>query len=260
MNVPINNDLRSMGGQMRDAGRPKWEKEFMGTLAGSSRPLKKDHPAASDPKLAVSILKNVGERFPWSVLFLVGRDGNTVRSTLPEPDAVARVNEMGGAIGLAGFLFLRERFTRFVRPFISGMKVERRLREVVDKRWQESQLLISENEETRSQATGTVYTDGADAKIFYSWHAAEKPPKGWELAGVLYVVGEAKDKGWRAKARVTDAKWKAVMEQAMPHFKTEVQSLISLLNAAGLGLQDLKAFIALANKPELLKELEKTQK
>lgn len=127
MHAPINDDLRSLGGRMRDEGRPAWEKQFMGALAGSSRPLKKDHPAASDAKEAVNILKREATRFPWVFLTVVGRDGRTVRSTLPESEAVARVNQMGGAIGLAGLLILRDRLTTFVRPFIAGMKIEERL-------------------------------------------------------------------------------------------------------------------------------------
>ena len=231
----------------------------MGMLAGGSRPLKKDNPAAADPKLAVEILKKEAARFPWSALFLIGRDGRTVRSTLSDADAIARVHEMRGAIGLGGFLFLRGRFTPFARPFTaSGPELEKQLRDVVEKRWQDAQELISANEEERSEATATVYSDGKDATIFYSWQPPQKQPKGWELAGVLYVVGEVK--GWRVKARATDAKWKAVMEQALPHFQSKAQELIALLNAAGLGLRDLKAFIALAKKPELIKQLEKTQK
>lgn len=237
----------------------------MGMLAGSSRPLKKDHPAASDAKQAVELLKSTVEKgFPWQILFLVGRDGSTVRSTLSEADAIARVNQMGGAIGLAGFLFLRDRFTPFVRPFISGLDVEDRLKAVVTKRWEEAQVLIRENkdevEEVNSPASAKVYTDGNNASVFYSWQPSQKSLKGWELAGTLYSVPAATGKGWTAKARVTDPKWQAVMEQAMPHFEAEVRKMIGLLNKAGLGLQNLKAFIALANKPDLVKELEKRLK
>jgi hypothetical protein len=256
---PLNEDTRRMGGLTRDAGRPEWEKQFMGVLAGSAKILKKDHPAASDAKQAVEILKTEAARFPWSILFLVGRDGNTVNSTVPEADAIARVNQMGGAIGLAGYLFLRDRRTSFVRPFISSLDVEGQLRALVEKRWEDMQAVIRGNkdeiEEQTSQANGTVYTDGVNASIFYSWQPSQKPPKGWELAGRLYVVGQ--EKGWVTKARLTDAKWQAVVEQAMPHFNAKVREVIALLNQLGLGLSNFKAVVAVLNKPRVAKDLEK---
>jgi hypothetical protein len=262
MNAPTNDDLRSLGGRMRDEGRPEWEKKFMGALAGSSRPLKKNHPASADPKLAVEILKSEATRFPWSMLFLVGRDGRTVRSTLSEADAVARTNQMGGAIGLAGYLFLRDRFTPFLRPFISGMDVERRLKAIVQQRWEEAQELIRLNEEENSPASATVYTDGKNFEYFVSWQPARrKPPKDWELAGVVYFVADlatgTPGAPWRAKARATDEKWQAAMEQAMRRLEAEVKPLTRELNKAGLSLQDLPAFVALINQPGLLKDLEK---
>ena len=157
------------------------------------------------------------------------------------------------------YLFLRDRFTPFVRPFVSGMEIEGRLRAIVAKRWDEMQALIHSNkdeiEEQASQAKGTVYTDGVNASIFYSWQPPQKPPKGWELAGRLYVVGQ--EKGWVTKASLTDAKWQAVVEQSMPHFNSKVREVIALLNQLGLGLSNFKAVVAVLNKPGAAKDLEK---
>src|ERR1035437_2006204 len=60
-------------------------------------------------------------------------------------------------------------------------------------------------EERTSPASAMVYTDGTNASVFYSWQPPQEPAKGWELAGVLYVV--AQDKAWVAKARLTEEKW-----------------------------------------------------
>lgn len=88
MNAPINDDLRSKGGRMRDQDRPAWQAQFMGAVAGSRGLLKKDHSAASDAKEAVGILKQEAAKFPnWIFLTIVGRDGRTVRSTLSESHA-----------------------------------------------------------------------------------------------------------------------------------------------------------------------------
>jgi hypothetical protein len=113
---------------------------------------------------------------------------------------------------------------------------------------------LKDHEEERSPARATVYSDGKDATIFYSWQTQQAPPKDWKHAGTLFVVPQ--DKSWKAKARTTDAKWQAVMEQALPLFEAEVRKLISELNKGGLSLADLPEFIKLANDPEKMKALE----
>jgi hypothetical protein len=244
MNAPLNDDFRSRGGLMRDAGRPEWEKQFMGTLAGSARPLKKDHPAATDAAQAVQILKTEAARFPWSVLFLVGRDWRTVRSTLPEAEAIARVNQMGGAVGLAGFLFLRDRRTPFVRPFIAGLDIENRLQATVELYWRKTQALIRDNkdiiEETNSPITAKVYTNGEQASIFYSLDPQRSPEPGWELAGVMYVVPNPSAKAWESKARAASEKWAGLMSDILPHFAATVKDMLKVVNKSGLSLSDLR--------------------
>jgi hypothetical protein len=253
MHAPLNDETRRIGGLMRDSRGEPWEKEFMGLLARSARTIKNDRPEASDAKAAVEMLKNESSRFPWSVLFLVCRDGNTVRSGLSDAEAVARVNACNGAIGLAGFLFLRGKFTTFVRPFLSVLTspdVEQRLRDTVKKRWDEAQALIRENEEERSPARAKVFTDGKNAQIQYLWQDPVPAPEGWTIAGTLYAVPELERGGWVAKAHVAEERWLVVMQEAIPHFEAEVRRLIDLLNqAGGLGLKDLPELIKLSNNP-----------
>ena len=253
MNAPVNDDLRRIGGQVRDAGRLDWEKQFMGALAGSSRPLKRDNPAASDAKLAVSILKTEAARFPWALLFLVCRDGRVVGSTHSEAEAIARVNQMGGAIGLGGFLFLREKFTPFVKPFIAEPGTEDRLLDAVKKSWANAEAVIQDNqgeiEQTITPVSAKVYTDGTNATIFYSWEPPQTPEPGWELVGTIYVTPAPTGKAWVAKARFRSEKWRAVMDQALPLFNKKLKPLIPLLNKLGLSLTSLK--------PGLAKDLER---
>lgn len=131
MNAPLNDDARQQGGLNRDKGRAAWEVEFMGVLAASARPIKKNHPAADDAKEARKVLKAEGARFPWVILSIVGRDGRSVRHTLSEATIEARVHQMGGALGLAGLILLSDkrghRLATFVRPFVAGLDVEAKL-------------------------------------------------------------------------------------------------------------------------------------
>jgi hypothetical protein len=135
MNAPLDNEAHRRGGRDRDKGRPEWEAQFMGVLAGSSRPLKKDHAAASDPKEAVEILNRETKRFPWVILSVVGRDGRSVslRSAHSGAGAEARIHQMGGAIGLSGLILLRDRLLTYTRPFIAGLEVEETLTDAMEK-------------------------------------------------------------------------------------------------------------------------------
>lgn len=111
-------------------------------------------------------------------------------------------------------------------------------------------------DEIKSLASAEVYSDGKNATMFYLWEPAQQSPQGWTLAGTLTAVAENTAKHWGIKARATDEKWQATMEQAIPHFKTGVQALIDQLNQAGLGLKDLPTVVALANTPELMNKLD----
>jgi hypothetical protein len=105
----------------------------MGALAAASRPLKRDHPAASDPKLAVKILKEEAAKFPWIIVSAVGRDGRSVRSTLSDAVVEKRIAQMGGALGLAGILLLRNRLCIFTRSFTEGSRVNKTLSIAMEK-------------------------------------------------------------------------------------------------------------------------------
>ena len=131
----LNTSAQQRGGHNRDKGRPEWEAKFMGVLAGSSRPLKKDHPAASDPKEAIKLLTEETKRFPWIILSVVGRDGRSVslQSARSGAEAEARIHSMRGAIGLSGLILLRDRLLTYTRPFIAGLDVENKLTDAMEK-------------------------------------------------------------------------------------------------------------------------------
>lgn len=237
---------------MRDKDRPEWEKRLMGVIAGSAGALTKEHPAATDAVQAVELLKAESERFPWAVIALVGRDGRIVTSRVPKAEAVARVNQMNGAIGLAGLIFLRDKITTFARPFIPGAEVAQRLRDVIEKNKQDAVAIIRDNkddiEEASSPVSAKVYTDGKQATIFWSWEPPLPPQPGWELAGTLYVVPASSGKAWQAKARFSE-KWQSLMDEALSHFNQKLKPILPLLNKLGLSLTNLK--------PGLEKDLEK---
>jgi hypothetical protein len=231
MMMEPNSEMQSKGGRTRDAGRPPWEKQFMGVLAGSSRPLKNEHPAATDAKQAVTVLKEEATKFPWVFLAIVGRDGRTVNSKIPDAEAVARVNQMGGAIGLAGLLILRDKLTTFARPFAVGLDIENRLRNVVEQYIPKALDLLRDNaqlvEEETSPMWAKVYTNGERASMYYWFEPHDSPPPEWELAGVCYVVPDAVRKGWRTKLHVANSKWEEVMKLAGERFMKKVKEVIA---------------------------------
>jgi hypothetical protein len=227
MNPPLNDDARRIGGLTRDKGRPDWEKSFMGAVAGAARPLKKDHPAASDPKAAARFLKDEAGRFPWIILSIVGRDGRSVRSTLSESEIEARINKMGGSLGLAGLVLLRGRLVTYVRPFVSGIDVEERLTNAMTALEPIAFGIIrdelEEAEKTRnaSPVSARVYSNGKRFSIFYSWEPEEAPEQGWELAGILYLV-RATSGNWKVQTQTASLKWTKVIEQAAQRFETKM--------------------------------------
>jgi hypothetical protein len=121
---PLNYDARSQGGLNRDKNRLPWEKDFMATLAATSRPLKRDNAISEDPAGVVEMLEREGKRFPWIEFVAVGVDGRTVRKAVPPDIAKVRVSKMGGCVGFAGILWFNKRLCVFMRPLKAGPKAQ----------------------------------------------------------------------------------------------------------------------------------------
>ncbi len=196
----------------------------MGVLAGSSRPLKKDHPAAADVSLAVRILREESKKFPWLILSLVGRDGRSVRGTdqpwpLSDAEITARVNQMGGVIGLAGLIMLRGRLATFVRPFSAKPKTIERLTRVMENISKGGLQIVEEKitqEENDSPIKCKLFTDGKEATFVWPWENRQLGPE-WEFAGVFYVA--VTEPGRLVPSyRATDSKWLPLMKDLMPRF------------------------------------------
>lgn len=245
MNEPFNNDLRRIGGLSRDKDRPEWERKFMGMLAGSSRPLKNDHPAAQDVKLAVNVLREESAKFPWVILSLVGRDGRSVRGndpSLSDAEIVARVHQMGGAIGLAGLIFLTQKnkhsLVTFVRPFTAKEGTIDRLTGAMETIKPEAVKLlkneVAQNGDDESLISLSPFTaklylnENLDrASIYYSWEQ-DQPDPSFQFVGVFYVVRDEPGK-WKPRARATNPRWSAAMAEAMPRFEKKSKEVLELL-------------------------------
>lgn len=230
VNATLNDDARRSGGLNRDKGRPDWEKQFMGVLAGSSRPLKKDHQAASDLLHAVNLLKVEADRFPWLVLSLVGRDGGTVESNMPEADIASAVHRMGGAIGIAGLILLRDRLTTFVRPFVAGLDIEQRLTAAMEDLKAD---IFFGAKMSRAPFWAKIYTNGQKLSCYYSWEVPQRPEHGWELAGVVYLAPTPSG-NWKTETRTMDDKWAKVVRQATRLFTAKVKLALERLRNSEL--------------------------
>jgi hypothetical protein len=233
MNAPLNSDARQQGGSNRDIGKPEWEAKFIGFSAAGARLIKRNHPAADNPALAREVLKADGDKFPWLILSIVGRDGRSVRSNLSNAEIEARIHQMGGALGLAGLVLLSDkrgpgrRLATYIRPFVAGPDVEERLTEAMEKLKPIAFGIVRdemEQEQDKSPVTARVYTDGKHLSIYYSWEKPEVPEPGWELAGTVYLAKMPSGK-WGARTQVTASKWKAIMLQAARRFESKMQEV-----------------------------------
>jgi hypothetical protein len=236
MTPPLDNAARKQGGLNRDKGRPEWEKSFMGAVAGAARPLKNNHPAASDARQARILLKSEAVRFPWVILSIVGRDGRSVNSSHSDAEIEARVHQMGGALGLAGLILLRDRLATYARPFVSGLDVEERLTAAMENLKPTAFGILREDaakgEEARkaSPVSARVYTNGRLLSLFYSWETEESPEPGWELAGTVFLE-KAPSGNWKAQTHVAAPKWTAIMEQAARSFESKMADVTKALSA-----------------------------
>jgi len=97
----------------------------MGTLAASSRPLKRDNDAT--PKEIAEMLAREGKRFPWIEFVAVGVDGRTVRRAVPADTAESRISLMGGCVGFAGVIWFNQRLCIFTRPLKAGANAQQQL-------------------------------------------------------------------------------------------------------------------------------------
>jgi hypothetical protein len=247
MNVTLNDDVRRAGGRNRDLNRPEWEKQLMGMIAGSSRPLKKDHPAAHDVPQAVSLLRQEAARFPWVILSLVGRDGRSVRGNDPalsDAEITARVHQMGGPAGMAGLIFLTQKnkhsLVTFIRPFISKEGTIERLTNAMD-RIKPSAFELLENEVAKNEdddeairkspIKGMMYLNETldRASIFYDWQE-DQPEPGWQFVGVYYAV-RGEDGRFHPKARATNVRWSAAMAEHLPRFEATMKKFFEALSS-----------------------------
>jgi hypothetical protein len=240
VNATLDDGKRRLGGLNRDKGRPEWEARYMGAVAGAARTLKKDHPAAASPELAKDFLKRETSRFPWVILSIVGRDGRSVslQPHLSDADIVARINQMGGALGFAGLIFLSDkrgekrgnRLATYVRPFVSGLDVEERLTAAMETLKPIAFGILREDlakgEERRksSPVSATVFTDGTHVSLYYSWEAPETPEAGWHLAGHVFLE-KAPSGNWKVATQVTAPKFEKIMQQAARRFESKMGEL-----------------------------------
>jgi len=208
----------------------------MGAVAGAARPLKNDHPAAHDATEARIFLQKEAARFPWIILSIVGRDGRSVRSTLPAAEIEARIHQMNGALGLAGLILLRDRLATYVRPFVAGLDVEERLTAAMEAlkpiatEILKEETAKSEDAQRVSPVSATVFTNGKLLSMFYSWERHEKPEPGWELAGTVYLA-KTSSGNFGVNAHVNAPKFEKIMQQASRRFEAKMEEVQKALRS-----------------------------
>lgn len=105
MTADLQDAQRSRGGETRASNQSETDRKFLATLAASRRPLKNDVKLSDDE--LIRVFREMSEAGPgvdrkWIIFLIVGRDGRTIRSSLPDKTIRERLKIIGGAIGFMG--------------------------------------------------------------------------------------------------------------------------------------------------------------
>lgn len=102
--TPLENDEQKLGGQTRAANQTGADRKFLATLAASRRPLLHDVKLSDDELLSRfrEMSKGGPEGRRWLIFLIVGADGRTIRSSLPDETVRKRLKQISPVIGFMG--------------------------------------------------------------------------------------------------------------------------------------------------------------
>jgi len=102
--TPLEHDEQKRGGQARADNQTDADRKFLATLAASRRPLLHDVKLSDDELLRRfrEMSKGGPEGRRWLIFLLVGADGRTIRSSLPDETIRRRLKQVGSVIGFMG--------------------------------------------------------------------------------------------------------------------------------------------------------------
>lgn len=137
--TPLENTQRSQGGKNRAKNQSDEDKHFLATLAASRRPLLHDVKMSDDELLRRFRDMSKGgpsEGRQWLIFLIVGADGRTIGSRLPDETIRRRLKLVGGAIGFMGVTIFgsphKGRWPSF-QVYYKPLKKGTRVIEILDK-------------------------------------------------------------------------------------------------------------------------------
>lgn len=94
-------------------------------MASAARPLKRDVNVT--PLGAVDIMQKIQRKYArhWWALWIVTAKGTQVLSTVALNDAIHRIEEGGGAVGIVGIAVIARTFTFLKKPLKVGKEVSK---------------------------------------------------------------------------------------------------------------------------------------
>jgi hypothetical protein len=200
------------------------ERALIRTIAGASRKLDEDLKLSS--LQAIDRLQKLDTKFRplwWKHPFLVLEDSYALPARMPVQKMLAEIAAHGQPIGIVGVAVLSDKKWNVLKMMF---RADAKARETVEN---SATLAASIFEDTlRSPYSGTVYTNGKEFKILYSW-VGGTPEPGWERAG-LFDLFPKEDGTFELKIQ-KEAKWAKVMNQASHKFGPTMQEIAKLLSS-----------------------------
>jgi len=120
MMTPLKDEQRSQGGTKRAKEQTPEQRNFLATLAASSRPLKND--VNMTPEQTLTYFRELEKAHRWLYLFIVGADRSIIPHSLPD-DAVRRRLKDKNVIGFLGLIMFGTRLQVYAKPLKRGIKV-----------------------------------------------------------------------------------------------------------------------------------------
>lgn len=219
-------------------------------LGGSKRSIIKDR-WPSPEQVAMDLRQEQAEpkrRIPWLAYFAVSMEGTMVPSTLPRPELVRRLAEMGDIAGLLGVILFGNQFRIYTRRFLLDPLAQKRLDKAAKlytehfKNFEAEELRRRTKDATEAQLSAQVYLDpgGKTMSMYYSFHPQHLPEPGSTRVGTVYLVDAEKarghydaKKGWAVRWHAEDphsSEHAEILKQATRRFNEVIKKLQEMQN------------------------------